>query len=276
MKKYTSKKLGMYSMMATTALISHSGNAQILYTDVNPDRVLTGTLGTFNSDTMNIDLNNDGTEDFWLEVLNGTSSASSYTMRGVRAYPLSNNRVMLSGGYSAFFPEVLNSGTPIGPANNWNSVMPWLYLYNSGGFGNWPGKTDNYLGVRIIVSTDTLYGWMRLGLDATSNNLTIKGYAIEDTPNKSIEAGQIFNTTIKANEIADDLQINITKDQLEIRLAADRISEVDQLVVSNILGQQLFRTAKIRQSTKIHIEEKVVIVSITGKSLTYSRKVVVY
>jgi hypothetical protein len=56
--------------------------------------------------------------------------------------------------------------------------------------GNWVGQTNKYLALKLIVGTNTYYGWARLDVQATSTSFTIKDYAYESTPNACIQSGQ--------------------------------------------------------------------------------------
>ena len=59
-----------------------------------------------------------------------------------------------------------------------------------GSIGYWPGATDKYLALKLIVGTNAYYGWARFDVVATSSTFTIKDYAYESTPNTCIQAGQ--------------------------------------------------------------------------------------
>ena len=61
MKKQLLKKLTAF--IVTAMMFSASANAQIVYTDVNPDSTITCS-GTSCTKTYNLDLNNDGISDY--------------------------------------------------------------------------------------------------------------------------------------------------------------------------------------------------------------------
>jgi hypothetical protein len=56
--------------------------------------------------------------------------------------------------------------------------------------GNWLGATNKYLALKLIVGTNTYYGWARLDFLFISGSFTIKDYAYESTPNACIQSGQ--------------------------------------------------------------------------------------
>jgi hypothetical protein len=66
--------------------------------------------------------------------------------------------------------------------------------------GYWPGATDRYLALKLVVGTNTYFGWVRLDVFATSTSFTVKDYAYNSTPNACIQAGQ---TTLGLEESND-------------------------------------------------------------------------
>ena len=85
MKKQLSKKF--YAFIVTAMLFSASANAQIVYTDVIPDSTSTGTY--------DLDLNNDGTNDFVITYSTQTTFCPpSYGPNSsIRVTPLGTNQV---------------------------------------------------------------------------------------------------------------------------------------------------------------------------------------
>jgi len=56
--------------------------------------------------------------------------------------------------------------------------------------GYWPDVNNKYLALKLIVGTNTYYGWARLDVFAISSSFTIKDYAYESTSNACIQAGK--------------------------------------------------------------------------------------
>lgn len=53
--------------------------------------------------------------------------------------------------------------------------------------GYWIGETNKYLALKLIVGSNTYYGWARLDFESTSTSFTIKDYAYESTANACIQ-----------------------------------------------------------------------------------------
>jgi hypothetical protein len=150
--------------------------AQIIYTDI--------TDASPNA-SYSLDLNNDTIIDFILHY-----GGSSMTI-GVICQPQNSNAYagnFVSGNY---LPWALAASSTICP-----STATWYDTNNPGtlgwgtNLGYWVGETDKYLALKIIVGTNTYYGWARLDLQATSSSFTIKDYAYQSTANTCILSGQ--------------------------------------------------------------------------------------
>lgn len=147
--------------------------SQIVYTDI-PDATPNATYA--------LDLNNDTIVDFLIQFDMGDK---------VMCKPQNNN------AYSGDFVGGIHLPSAL-PAfeNICDSITTWYDSSNPGtmawgtGIGHWVGETDKYLGLKLIVGTNTFYGWARLDLLPTSTSFIIKDYAYESTPNTCIESGK--------------------------------------------------------------------------------------
>ena len=100
MKKNLLKQIS--ALIITAMLFSASANAQIVYTDVNPDTTVTCSTPPC-SNSYNLDLNNDGTNDF---VINHSFGFAGCAFgRAYQNYiwvtPLATNQVVGYSGFSA-------------------------------------------------------------------------------------------------------------------------------------------------------------------------------
>ena len=194
MKKSLTKKIAAYSG-AAGAFIAFAGNAeaQIVYTDVNPDV----TLNVLNSDSYSIDFNNDATPEFTIETY---ASVSSYTYY-YNPYIFSsfNAGIVPQGSFgiqgSGTFADALNLNDSINSFqifNTNNSNYNLGYAINGEShYGNFPGAGDKYIGVQFTIGTNTHYGWVLVNYAADCEFITVKGYAYESTPDKNILAGDV-------------------------------------------------------------------------------------
>lgn len=142
-----------------------------------------------------LDLNNDSIIDFILHY-----GGSSDTI-GVICHPQNSNAyagTILGGNY---LPWALAATSTICP-----STATWYDANHPGtlgwgtNLGYWVGETDKYLALKLIVGSNTYYGWARIDVVQTSSSFTLKDYAYQSTPNTCILAGQ---TNLGNSEIAN-------------------------------------------------------------------------
>jgi hypothetical protein len=169
-------------------------DAQVVYTDVSPDYV--GGFGT----QFFLDLNDDGINDF-----NIYNSNSNLYIAPVN----SSNEVLGSVSYSFAYPYALNFQAPISSGagsftNNGYSYGYQSLNYGSGSFGNWVNVTNKYLGLHFQVGAQDYYGWARLDVGTSGNVWTLKDFAYESTPGRTILAGVVLADTA-LNVTASDL-----------------------------------------------------------------------
>ena len=216
------KKLLKYSALTAGAVaISANVNAQLGYTDINPDSVLTIHLS-------GADINFDGDASVDLGVgkqigsFTGTSGSSAspgavynVTYDAAVAVTLPGNAVMT---VSSGEPAALVLNTVIDAAGAFLSIdsgatMGFQAAYSfpaypgySGTFngGQWLGASNLYLGVRFMIGTNTHYGWVRMDYSTDGVTLTVKDYAYNMVANGPINAG------------AMGLGINVTSDELAL------------------------------------------------------------
>jgi hypothetical protein len=164
--------------------------AQIVYTDI-PDTTVY-IPNTENIDTTNclyFDLNNDGTEDFRFLATNiYFNNKSLITGKALDISHLINDNNKIAGGCFGYITYTINTGDTINNKLSWDIVqylkfkqtlVPWECTVPVG---------DIFFGLKLVVSTDTLYGWVRCS--ATDSSITIKDYAYNSNLNSYILAGQ--------------------------------------------------------------------------------------
>lgn len=215
-----SEKIKAYSALAGSVVaLAPAANAQINYTDINPDSVFT------NPGNFDIDINNDAINDFQFNFAKSAStttnyyyySSSSYSFsyqlnikNTLRLTPLgtSGNAVLGSGAY----PLALNLNDPISSSqstwrtNTPNWVASFYYTFNystwngssysytsSYSYGNFINASNKYMGVRVVANSDTLYGWIRLDVSGGVTSYTVKDYAYQSCPGIPIKAGDQGN-----------------------------------------------------------------------------------
>ena len=138
--KKTDSKIKKYLALAGGISTAFSGaNAQVVYTDVNPDYLLSGNLSTYP-----LDLNNDASPDFMLMTLdtliNYVSSSTTYNINidAATINPAATSNGWIAG-YSSF-PIAMSQGANIGSSG--------VFYSSSSSFG---------LPVAAIIQQSILY-----------------------------------------------------------------------------------------------------------------------
>ena len=197
------KKLAGYVAMATAYLAAHpvDANAQIHYTDVNPDLVIENSF-------FNLDLNNDGVVDFKLVNSHGeqTNSSTSFfshsAWRNAEINVLNINDNVLDYSSCPVYP--LNFGQFINNADQFGQGGALADNFSQSGWSGTGGgysmslvsgcfnTTEKYIGLRLKLNNNFYYGWARVSLNAPFNTIVLKDYAVNLTPNAQIQAG-VYN-----------------------------------------------------------------------------------
>lgn len=147
--------------------------AQIIYTDI-PDETPNATYP--------LDLNNDNTVDFLIQF---------GLIDKVMCLPQNNNAYAGEFINGIYLPWALTASS-----NICDSLATWYDANNPGTMawgttiGYWAGASNNYLALKLMVGTNTYYGWARFDFQPSSTSFTVKDYAYESTPNACIQAGE--------------------------------------------------------------------------------------
>ncbi len=268
-KKFESK-LAAYSALAAGVLaLGANANAQIVYTDVDPDETLSGATADYD-----LDMDNDGMMDFQIQLTVGTSSNS------VRIVPMTGNEVL--GSYTAgwMYPFPLNANDAIdsqqatwnGTANGGYLTMAWAYTTGAT-YGNWFGMTDKYLGLRFIVGSSYHHGWARLDVNSDGSSFTIKDYAYNSTADAAINAGQ---TAASIDEgLLKDVSVYTYGKTLFLNMNGNDIDNGNIRII-NMIGQEVVSNGITSNNMEIkleNLESGVYVVAIETAEGSYTRKV---
>lgn len=191
------QKLALYGLGVSAASFASSAKADIVYS---------GPV-EFTGNTIFYDLENvappamtgDATNhDFELSIKKAKpSSFDNSTNAATSGYTDSVTRGMNSSSYAIKH----SAGDTIGNSGNF-AQSPFLQNDYPGGtfpagedLGDWHPGDRGFLGLKLVVGTDTFYGWA----DVTLNNLdgsgdgafTLHGYAYDNTAGTAIEAGAV-------------------------------------------------------------------------------------
>jgi hypothetical protein len=256
------KKVALLCFLLALFVFNNKLYAQIIYTDI-PDATPNATYP--------LDLNNDSIYDFLIQFDLGDK---------VMCKPQNNNAYSgeLSGG--VHLPWAVSTAV-----NICDSLITWYDSSNPGtmawgtSIGQWVGETNKYLALKLIVGTNTYYGWARIDFDATSTSFTIKDYAYESTPNTCIQSGQsilgvnenttkpifsifpnpfISSTTIHAIDNLKNATLTILNSQGQIVKQVNNISgHTVSLSRDNFPSGLYF--IRLTEENKIIAEEKIII-----------------
>jgi Secretion system C-terminal sorting domain len=180
-------------------------NAQIIYTDIIPDTILS------NPGNYNLDLNNDGQNDFVFSGNIDTLICGPGPCRGI----VSTSKV--TPGSLSWVADTINvqagkfdSGDLINASTSLWSNTPNQAIYiktgscggqcsgippsgssfvNGATAGLWNNVADKYIALKIQVSGSIYYGWVRLDVGTNGYPIKIKDYAYNSIPNLFILAG---------------------------------------------------------------------------------------
>lgn len=208
MKSTLAKKLSQYSAVAGIITLAKNVDAQIIYTDINPDFMGSHTVA------YGLDLNNDGTIDltlsqYWSYFQTGGEISCGGWLNEISSstilHAIDNSPNCIMGEDSV---KVLSSNALISANQAWNgggimrehfySLFERLGACNTSSSTfhvsannqeNWSGVTNKFMGIRVLKDSHYYYGWIRLSVDA--HTFTVKDYAINLTPDSAIYAGQV-------------------------------------------------------------------------------------
>jgi len=192
-------KLNLYALTATAAgvgalaMTTPAAEAKIIYTKTN--KVIIDGNGLYF-----LDVNNDGVADFFVS---SPSERSTYSLGAGGARGQTASIISTVGEFLAALP----AGAKVGPKNKFSPVAD-MAVWFAGSYprtavrafsGPWAGKSgkgvkNRYLGLKFMIKGKVHYGWARLTTNRTGRYgplVTLRGYAYETVPNKTIVTGNI-------------------------------------------------------------------------------------
>ena len=181
----------LLALLMTNASIKTT--AQIVYTDITDTTIYIPNVVIIDSGSLyNLDIDNNTIWDFkvWAGTHYDYNGGHPIIWRstGIDQYFFDDyNRI--SGGCYNNTMSFLNEGDTIDKSNIWYYFGKIYYTetYSSDQCTSVPNN-DFFFGLKLVVNSDTLYGWVRCS--ATDTSVTIKDYAYNTVPNAAILAGQ--------------------------------------------------------------------------------------
>jgi hypothetical protein len=191
MNKDLQKRLGKYTAAAAALVGSTGANAQIVYTDVNPDYSHPG-----NEIGLGLDINNDANFDFAIFSADTIATGVRYRYTVVAPY----GSMAASNAIAGEAPSGYNYALAMNANDMIDNTLNWIAATNTMAYNvdsanpyneNWNGVTDKYLGLKFVSAGSTYYGWARMDVQAIGDVWTLKDYAYNGTANGGIMAGQM-------------------------------------------------------------------------------------
>lgn len=191
------------------------------------------TFAGFNgssTESYNIDLDGDGTDDFNI-------SSGNFLGGYLNITPLSTNAVISITNNN---PTVLFDGDLIDSTSTWDTDDSQGLYYNFLSFfvtGNWENVSNKYLGLQFSIGGNTHFAWMQL-IVVDNTTWTIIDYAYEINPDIGISAGSLtvlnvedeFSSEVKAFTYNQELKILNLPERANYKL----YSSLGQLVETGI------------------------------------------
>jgi hypothetical protein len=278
MKKNLQSRISKYTAVAGAVVSAAGAQAQVVYTDVNPD---------YSHDAPQdngfaiypLDLNNDQTVDFVI-ASRDTVTANAH-VRFTLAAPYGAGNAVAGenpGGYDYALALDINSMV--------DSTLNWIAATNTMAYNvdsanpyneNWNGVTDKYLGLKFVVGANTHYGWARLDSYAIGDSIVVKDYAFEATPNVGIMTGnmgasltetQIENLVKFVNKPNNSVQVvvngNLTNGVVSV------VSSTGQVVSTDAITEKTFSVDMNTLSSGIYM------VNVTFNEGATTKKIIVH
>jgi len=248
MKKSTQvdSKLKVYASLAMGVAGIGLVNGQIVYTDVNPDKVVT-TVG----DSLNIDFDADGINDYTIRRFDwgGVATNSAVIGRG----DVIGNGGMGTMGTVVPYLSALVLNDPIGSAGPWQvqdgdpfymsstqqNKQCLASTYSGGFYGNFGDNAEHFVGVMFQPGggTNYNYGWIRVSdIPNTGSTVTIKDYAYNTVADQQILAGQM---TVGVAENIMNVGIFAADHKLNINTNVSGSVNVLNAVGQSVISQQI-------------------------------------
>lgn len=255
--------------------------AQITYTDI-ADVTLTPTA---TRESLDIDLNNDGTVDYTIFALDTTiNMGANLPVKGI-AVDMKGNSMVDGTNNNLGTGQVISAKAHVS-GNDINSSLQYLntstgtYLfpgaalavkYSAGSHGEFSGGVDQFIAVKFEISGSVHYGWIRVAVADNSANVIIKDFAYASTANAEIKAGDDGNSTsIKSNSL-DNAKAFYSNNSLNI----DGIDGEYEVSIIDLLGKSIHNT-KVNNKSNIvlnGVNNGIYLVKITKGNSVVTKKI---
>lgn len=280
MKKNLQSRISKYTAVAGAVVSAAGAQAQVVYTDVNPDYSHDAPQNNGFA-IYPLDLNNDQTFDF-LVASKDSLYASGTMLRYTLAVPYGAGNAVAGenpGGYDYALALDINSMV--------DSTLNWIAATNTMAYNvnsanpyneNWNGVTDKYLGLQFLVGGNTHYGWARLDSYAIGDSIVVKDYAFNATPNGGIMTGDMGSVSLTETQIENLVKfVNKSNNSVQVVVNGNLtngivsvISSTGQVVSTNAITEKTFSVDMNSLSSGIYM------VNVTFTEGATTKKIIVH
>ncbi|MFN8260922.1 MAG: hypothetical protein U0X41_08330 [Chitinophagales bacterium] len=153
-------------------------------------------VSSYNANTdMSIDINDDGMQDFEIELYLDKDADDDYGYQAELDYEQSGNEFLTQIINTYEYLKPLNPNDLItGGSSTWFRYCDIFDVSRSPGdpeekYG-YAGNGDMLVGVRFMIGTERHYGWMKINASSDYKTVVVKEVAYEIRPNVEIRAGE--------------------------------------------------------------------------------------
>ena len=288
--------LKKYSLLAgsVTAAIS-TVNAQIVYTNINPDTLLNN-----NGENYALDLDNNGIAEFNLSILDTAIFYSSYnTQTNLQvagatiisditgasfvensSYPLAIAQGDTIDGNDQFISYPVSSssfGAPILGLLSYSTIDTLTgntLAQGSATYGNFIPNQEDFIGVKFDISGNVHYGWIRVEVSSDADTLIIKDYAYESSANTAIIAGNTGGGMLNIAETDNKITINNIQNILYVKI--DDYKNNSLLNIYDISGREILKSILSSNNEQISLntfEAGIYLVKVISGDDIFSKKI---
>ena len=156
------------------------------------DSILTGKINSqvISTGSKLFDLDSDKVFDLGFEIIdlnlfNINKLPAKFDSLAVRVDP---NTLQILDNSTHQYADAIDANYTINSLGNWTASTCVLGTF--GEAGQFKGKGDKYLGIRLLKDKDYQYGWIKLYCSQHNDTLRIIEYAYNKQPGSEIRAGQ--------------------------------------------------------------------------------------
>jgi hypothetical protein len=278
MKKNLQSRISKYTAVAGAVVSAAGAQAQVVYTDVNPDYSHDAPQNNGFA-VYPLDLNNDQTVDF--VIASRDTVTPNATVRLTLAAPYGAGNAVAGENPAGYdYALALDINSMVDSTLNWIAATNTM-AYNNNSANpydeNWNGVTDKYLGLKFVVGANTHYGWARLDSYAIGDSIVVKDYAFNATPNGGIMTGdmgssltetQVENLVKFINKSNNSVQVvlngNLTNGVVSV------VSSTGQVVSTDAITEKTFSVDMNNLSSGIYM------VNVTFNEGATTKKIIVH